>query len=131
MKSNKFPGPDGAPVEFFRSLWETVGPLILLTLNTGIQQGAFPASLSRGLIVLLPKKGDQKLIKNKRPITLLNVVYKIGAKALQRRMSPILQRIISPQQTAFLPGRSSHHSLIMLGEMLHQAASLGGDYVLL
>lgn len=131
MKKHKCPGPDGAPVELFQVMWDKLGPLILRVLNEGIANVAFNEKISQGLIVLLPKKGDQKRISNKRPITLLNVVYKIGAKAMQRRLTPILQRIVYPQQSAFLPGRNIHHSLVMLGEMLNQAALSGENYVLL
>lgn len=127
----KCPGPDGAPVEFFQQLWPSVGPLILKVINEGIEREQFTADLTLGLIVLLPKKLDQRLLTNKRPITLLNTVYKLGAKVMQRRLTPILQRIIAPQQFAFLPGRNIHHSLILLGEMLDQAAATGEEYVLL
>lgn len=126
MNDHKCPGPDGAPVEFFQTLWATVGPLLTQVLNEGITAGEFTERFSLGLIVLLPKKGDQHFLSNKRPITLLNVAYKIGAKALQRRLTPILQRVISPQQSAFFPGRNIHHSLVMLGEILHQA-NLSGE----
>lgn len=90
-----------------------------------------PDFITRGAIVLLPKKADQKLLANKRPITLLNTCYKIGAKAFQRRLSPILQRIISYQQSAFLPGRNIHHSLLLIGEMLHQAHESGEEHILM
>lgn len=115
----------------FQAMWTTMGPLILRVLNEGIATGAFNEKFTQGHIVLLPKKGDQRILSNKRPITLLNTVYKIGAKVMQRRLTPILQKIISPQQSAFLPGRNIHHSLVMLGEMLNQAAINGEDYVLL
>lgn len=90
-----------------------------------------PAFITRGAIVLLPKKADQMLLANKRPITLLNTCYKIGAKAFQSRLSPILQRIISYQQSAFLPGRNIHHSLLLIGEMLQQAHESGEEHILL
>lgn len=82
------------------------------------QEGEFQADLTLGLIALLPKKNDQCLLTNKRPITLLNTTYKIAAKAMQRRLRLLLERLISPQQHACLPGRNIHHSLLMLGEML-------------
>lgn len=131
MKKHKCPGPDGAPVKFFQQLWPFIGPLILQVINRGIQREQFQADFTLGLIVLLPKKQDQRLLTNKRPITLLNAIYKVGAKVMQRRLTPILQRIIAPQQFAFLPGRNIHHSLILLGEMLHKAADSGEEYVLL
>lgn len=123
MKNLKCPGPDGAPVEFYKAMWPTVRPLLLKALSSGIDRKEFREELSLGLIVLLPKKNDQRVLNNKRPITLLNVSYKIGAKAMQMRLTPILQRLISPQQFAFLPGRNIHHSLVLLGEMLNQARS--------
>lgn len=135
MKKNKCPGPYGAPVEFFQHLWATTGPIILQVINQGIQREQFQPDFTLGLIVLLPKNNDQQSLNNKRPITHLNAIYKFGAKVMQRRLTPILQRIIAPliapQQFAFLPGRNIHHSLMLLGEMLHQAASSGEEYVLL
>lgn len=83
------------------------------------------------MIVQLPKKKDQKFLTNKCPITLLNVIYKIVAKVMQRCLTLVLQRVISPQQFAFLPGRNIHHSLFLLEEMLHQAESTGEEFVLL
>lgn len=84
-----------------------------------------------GAIVLLKKKADQTRLTNKRPITLLNTIYKIGAKTIQRRVTPILQCLISPQQAAFLPGRNIHHSVLLLSEMLHQAEISGEEHILL
>lgn len=83
------------------------------------------------MIVLLKKKDDPRFLSNRRPITLLNSFYKIGAKAIQKRLTPILQRIISPQQTAFLPGRNIHHALLLMGEMIQQARNSGEEYILM
>lgn len=131
MKRRKCPGPDGIPIELFQEMWPVVGPQLTEILNEGIQREVFPCELTRGHIVLLPKKSDQSRLTNKRPITLLNAAYKIGAKALQQRLSPLLQKIITPEQFAFLPGRNIHHSLLLMGEMLHQAAISGEEYVFL
>lgn len=69
MKDHKCPGPDGATVEFFQTLWATVGPLLTQVLNQGITAGEFTERFSLGLIVLLPKKGDRRFLSNKRPIS--------------------------------------------------------------
>lgn len=50
---------------------------------------------------------------------------------MQKRLTPILQRIITPQQFAFLPDRNIHHSLMLLGEMLHQAKESGEEHILI
>lgn len=131
LANEKCPGPDGAPAEFYKANWDTVGPLVLQCLTSGISNEHFPESVTRGVIVLLPKKSDQRMLTNKRPITLLNTSYKIEAKALQKRLTPILQRIISFQQAAFLPGRNIHHALLYLSELLHQAHLNGKEYILM
>lgn len=49
------------------------------------------------MIALQHKGGQRSALTNWRPITLLNVGYKIFAKALQLRLQPILMDIISPE----------------------------------
>jgi hypothetical protein len=62
---------------------------------------------------------------------MLNAPYKIAAKAYQIWLVPILQRLITAQQTACLPGRGIHHTLLLLIEMLHQAEQSGLDHILI
>lgn len=95
---NKCPGPDGIPLEFILAHWEVVRPSILKALNLGFDRVHLQESFTQGLIVLLRKKRDQRLLTNKRPITLSNVIYKIGAKVFQVRLTPILHNFISQQQ---------------------------------
>lgn len=61
----------------------------------------------------------------------MNSIYKIGAEVMQRRLSSLLQRIILPQQSAFLPGRNIHHNFLLLSEMLHRANTSGEEFILL
>ena len=42
--------------------------------------------MNHGLITLFSKGGKREVLGNWKPITLLNVVYKILAKALQQRL---------------------------------------------
>ncbi|PIK52197.1 hypothetical protein BSL78_10899 [Apostichopus japonicus] len=51
-----------------------------------------------GNIVLLPKSGDP-LDPNRRTITLLNLDYKILAKALGNRLADVMPDIVGPLQT--------------------------------
>jgi hypothetical protein len=84
----------------------------------------------KGHIVLLRKqKGDQQKFKSRRPITLLNVIYKIVAKAYQTRLAQVLTSLISPQQTACVQGRNIHHG-IFTSECLHYAELSGLDHII-
>lgn len=70
-------------------------------------------------------------LSNKRPIILLNVVYKIEGKVFQIRLIPFLQKFISAQQYAFVWGRNIHHSLLFVNELLFQAERSNQNFMLI
>ena len=76
MSKNKSPGVSGFTPEFLLQFWSELGVLMVDYMNDAQHKKLF-VTHRRGLIVLLPKKGDQKLLKNKRPICLLDVIYKL------------------------------------------------------
>ena len=60
----------------------------------------------RGVISLIPKEGKNlHQLKNWRPISLLNVDYKIASKAIANRLKKVLNSVISNDQTGFLSNR--------------------------
>ena len=67
---------------------------------------------------ILFKKGDRKDLKNWRPISLLNVDYKIASKVLSSRLSKVLDTIIDPDQTCSIPGRTISSNLHTLRDIL-------------
>ena len=71
-----------------------------------LERGKLHISARRGIITLIPKKDrDPNYIKNWRPLTMLNVDYKIVAKAIAQRLKAHLHKVIHPDQTGFLQGR--------------------------
>ena len=55
---------------------------------------------------MLPKKNkDSRYVKNMRPLTLLNIDYKILAKAMDNRLWDVIPSLIHPDQTGFIAGR--------------------------
>ena len=61
--------------------------------------------LSEGLYHLFLRKQTHHCLKNWRPITLLNMDYKLLAKTLAMRLKNVLPTIIGTQQTGFMEGR--------------------------
>ena len=63
-------------------------------------------SQRRGIISLINKKDkDTSLLENLRPISLLNVDYKILTKVIAKRLEKLLPKIINPDQTRYVKGR--------------------------
>lgn len=118
MALGKSPGPDGLILEFYRTYWSLIGVDFWNMIMSSINQGQMPKGVTKGMIALLHKRGDWKALTNWQPITLLNINYKIYAKALQLRLQPILMEIISPEQSAFLPLRFILDNLLLTQETM-------------
>ena len=105
MARGKSPGSDGLPVEFYLTFWDLLGDDLVEVLNASFDAGLLPFSQRGALITLIHKKGDRLLHKNWRPISLLNIDYKICARALAGRLLKVLQFVIHPDQTCGVRGR--------------------------
>ena len=93
-----------------------VEPLFLI-LNAGF--GTLSISQRRGVISLIPKD-ENNLTKssNWRPITLLNVDYKILAKVTAKRIEPVFPILIHPDQTGFIKGRFIGQNIRLLNDLI-------------
>lgn len=120
MKASTSPGPDGLPVEYYKTFWPQLGPLLTQVINFVLDGGFTPSSYKCGRIVLVPKDPslDRGLPQSWRPITLLNVDYKILASLVATRFREVLPYIISPYQTCSVLGRSIFSSLSMIRDLL-------------
>jgi hypothetical protein len=131
MATSKSPGPDGYAIEFYISMWLTIGPEFIEMVNQLMMRGQLPHGMNKGLIVLLFKGGDKELLTNWRPVTLINVAYKIVAKALQKRIQPIMSEIIHEDQTSFLPMRYILDNVLLQHEAIEWARESRQEMLLL
>ena len=58
MNNNKSPGPNGFPVEFFKTFIEKLAPLLLRMFTQSLQQGCLPPTLTQASISLILKDKD-------------------------------------------------------------------------
>ncbi|XP_074314331.1 uncharacterized protein LOC141649543 [Silene latifolia] len=126
MHPLKAPGPDGMNALFFQSFWHIIGPEVIKTV-LGILRGELdPGEFNNTNIVLTPKKKAPDKIRDFRPISQCNVVYRLGkmvyklvAKVLANRLKLFLSEIISENQSAFTPGRLITDNVLIAFEMFH------------
>ena len=119
FQKNKTPGNDGLTVEFYLVFWPIVGKHLVDCFNYAHDHGELSNSQKQAGITLLEKKGkDKRLIKNWRPISLINVDVKIASKTLAKRLEPILPDIIQYGQNAYVKGRSIFDAVRTIDDIL-------------
>ncbi len=124
MQSGKAPGPDGFPVEFYKNNSSQLSPLLFNMFNHSFDQSKLPSSLTQAHITVLLKPDKDALDCNSyRPISLLNVDFKILSKVLASRIEYIIPDIISQDQTGFIKGRHSFINIRTLLNVVHSPAS--------
>ena len=106
MAKNKSPGSDGFSVEFYQHFWGDIKQFFWKMVNESVASGTLPMTLREGILTLVPKANRiRSEIKSYRPITLLNVSYKIIAAAIANRIKQVLPSIIDRDQTGFMKDR--------------------------
>ena len=119
MKLNKSPGNDGLTVEFYKMFWPVIGDLVVAALNEAFQVGELAASPKQAIITLIKKESkDPLMIKNYRPISLLNVDYKILAKVLSTRVKEVLEEIILPDQVGYMENRNIGEAIRLIDDII-------------
>ena len=119
MQSLKAPGPDGFPPLFYKHFWPTVGAHVIKAVQSFFINGKMLPETNRNFIVLIPKIPNPSNVNHYRPISLCNVVYKVISKLLVVKLRPFLDKLISPSQSAFVPGRWIAENQVLVKELMH------------
>ena len=104
--NNVAPGSSGFTNEFFKFFWLDLKVFVTKAINYSYEMGSLSASQRLGIITLIPKGDkDKTYLKNWRPITLLNTLYKLISGCIAERMKPHMNKIIHSDQKGFVSDR--------------------------
>lgn len=112
-------GLDGFPARFYQRNWEVVRQDIVGAVQKFFHSGIMPPGVNDMAIVLIPKIDQPLELKDFRPISLCNVVYKVVSKCLVNRLRKILDELVSCEQSAFVPGRLITDNALLAFECFH------------
>jgi hypothetical protein len=115
----KAPGPDGFPARFFQRNWAVLKEDVIKAVQSFFEAGEMPEGVNDTVIVLIPKVQSPETLKDFRPISLCNVIHKVASKCLVNRLRPLLEGIISENQSAFIPGRLITDNALLAFECIH------------
>ncbi|GJY80416.1 RNA-directed DNA polymerase, eukaryota, reverse transcriptase zinc-binding domain protein [Tanacetum coccineum] len=104
--------------KFFKAAWEVIGSHVYEAIKEFFQNGKLLGEVNATIISLVPKIKTPAKVSDFRPIACCNVVYKIISKVLTNRMKNMLCRIVSKNQSAFIPGRSITNNILLTQELL-------------
>ena len=142
IKMYKAPGADGIPNEFYYILRNNSDLIEILKriFETSLDLGKLPKSMSTTYYKLLYKKesftahqivtgalndspNDPRLLSNWRPIALIPCDSKLLSAYTAQSIKHYMGDIISPQQSAFVPGRSIMDNVMLMQMLIHHHMS--------
>lgn len=126
LKPFKAPDPDGLHAGFFQRFWLVMGNSMKKEVKSIFNSRIISRYMNKTLITLIPKCKNLESLNNYRPITLCNTIYKVVTKIIIERIRPLLQKLISPLQSAFVPGRKGVDNAIIVQELIHTMSKKKG-----
>ncbi|KAK9921034.1 hypothetical protein M0R45_029564 [Rubus argutus] len=119
MDSFSAPGPDGFGGCFYTHCWSFIANDVVLVVQSFFQNGYILPHFNSNSLILIPKLGDSECVTDYRPIALANFVFKIFTKIVADRLGLIASRIVSPNQSAFIQGRSIVDPILLTSECVN------------
>lgn len=115
----KSPGNDGIPREFYQRTFDIIHRELNLVMNEALA-GRFPSEFVDGVIVLVKKKNSDGSASSYRPISLLNVDFKILSRILKARLDRLMtvHRLLSPAQKCANSSRNIFQATLSLKDRM-------------
>ena len=106
---------------FLSFFWVDLGKYILRSINYAYRNGLLSVTQKQGIITCLPKPNKARnVLKNWRPISLLNVIYKLMSSAIANRLKTVLNKLIGPDQKGFITGRYIGENIRLVYDILFE-----------
>ncbi|KAL0420752.1 UNVERIFIED_CONTAM: hypothetical protein Slati_3098100 [Sesamum latifolium] len=117
IEEDKAPGPVGYSAGFYKAAWPVIGEEIMVAVEEFFTNGCLLKQVNATLVALIPKVQSPMTVADFRPISCCNVLYKAITKILVQRLRPLLSRLVSPTQNAFIPGRLISDNILLAQEL--------------
>jgi hypothetical protein len=120
-KGNKSPGPGGFNFSFSKRFWNLIKGEVGVMFNQFFTSANLPRNFSSYFITLIPKVDSPFRIGDFRPISLVGSLYKLLAKVLASRLANVMDKLISPNQSAFIRGRQLEDGVVAVNKIIDLA----------
>lgn len=91
-------------------------------MNYGYRTGSLSVTQKQGIITCIPKPNKcRENLKNWRPISLLNITYKMASAVIANRIKSVLPNLIHDDQKGFISGRFIGENIRLLYDILFES----------
>lgn len=94
------------------------------------ERGRFVKSIKASFLVLIPKRGGAEDLRDFRPISLVDSLYKLLAKVLTNGLKKIVGKVVSRSQNAFMEGRQILDASLIANETIDSMQKGDGGGIL-
>nr|GEX85065.1 hypothetical protein [Tanacetum cinerariifolium] len=106
-------------LDMVRVAWDIVANDATDTICEIFTNGKLLKELNHTIIALNPKVKSPLRVNDYRPISCCNVLFKCISKIIANRIKQCLKYLVSPNQSAFVPGRSISNNILLTQELMH------------
>jgi len=131
LQKNKSPGNDGISCNVLHECYGQIRKILYFIFNKSITTGVFPEKLKIALITPIFKAGDESLLTNYRPISVLPVFSKLLERIMYNRIYNFFKtnNLLFEKQFGFQANHATEHAILQLVEDITEAFS-GGKFTL-
>ncbi|KAL0434709.1 UNVERIFIED_CONTAM: hypothetical protein Sradi_0178800 [Sesamum radiatum] len=114
---DKSPSLDGYSASFYKATWLIISEEVTIAVMGFFKYGRILKQVNTTLLALIPKVQPPVTVADFRSISYCNVLYKAITKIIVQKLRPLLDRMISSTQNAFIPGRSISENILLAQEL--------------
>ena len=119
------PGADGFSNKFIKKFWHLFRAPLMRLAAFCYDRNSLTDSFRNANIRLIPKKGNLKLLKNWRPISLLNCFYKVISRAISNRLKTVMDQLTPVCQKGYSTTRRCQEVLLNVIEGIEECKRRG------
>jgi len=122
------PGPTGQTITFFKLIFSHIPDLLVEALNQLVFQPELASHptfewIKQRKVVYIPKKADPTHPGDYRPLSLLEVLYKIPSRIMSKRITKVLPTIIGQHQHGFMKQKGIQEPSLIMTHLIQDATT--------